>query len=299
MHVTIAARPDPAGAGDRMARHDRTGASPVVSLRDARFGYAGRMVVTGVTLDLPVGQILAVLGANGSGKSTLVKGLLGLSDQQHGDVRVFGVPIARLRDRYRIGYVPQRHVFGAGDRATVAEIVAVGRLPHLAWHGRMKAVDRAAVTVALDVVGLSGRAMTPASTLSGGQQRRVLIARALASAPELLIMDEPTAGVDDTNRRILADVMGRLAADGRTLVVVTHELTAIERVVDRAVVLASGRVVFDGSPDGLAAAGFHDESGHHHSAIAQEGQPPILAPAAGPLAAAEEGEPQGAQWGFG
>lgn len=251
---------------------------PVVSMRAAAFGYGDRTVITGLDLDIPPGQILAVLGANGSGKSTLVKGLLRLSDQQHGTVTVFGEPLHRLTARHRLGYVPQRHSVASHDRATVQEVVAAGRLPYLPWHGRLRALDRRVVQEALAFVGLSGAAGAAISDLSGGQQRRVLIARALAAEPELLIMDEPTAGVDETNRAVLAEVMAALAGLGRTLIVVTHELSAIRHVVHRAIVLASGRVVTDAGPDALEGAMEHDD-GHHHL----ETDRPLLPGVVGPL----------------
>ncbi len=246
--------------------------------REASFGYGAKTVVDQLSLQVNRGEIVALLGANGSGKSTLVKGLVGLSDQQGGQVEVFGHPLEQLRHRRMrrsggphlprgngplIGYVPQRHTVAAHDRATVHEVVSVGRLPHLGWHARLGAADRTIVAEALDFVALGASAASTMSDLSGGQQRRVLIARALASQPDLFIMDEPTAGVDETNQRLLADVMGELARLGRTLLVVTHELRAIEHVVTRAVVMASGRIVFDGPPAELSATMAPGEHHHH------------------------------------
>lgn len=276
------ARPAPGSPTTRSVRAGTHGSSQetvggiAVSWRDAAFGYADRGVVSGVTLDVPAGQILAVLGANGSGKSTLVKGLVGLSDLQGGQVEVFGRPLAASREPGLVGYVPQRHTVIAHDRSTVREIVSVGRLPYLPWHGRLTRKDRQAVTEALDFVGLADEADSPVAALSGGQQRRVLIARALVSQPRLLIMDEPTAGVDETSQAGLVAVMGQLAGQGRTLIVVTHELTAIRAVVHRAVVLSSGRVVFDGAPDDLPPSASHDDHHLHRD-------DPRLPGSAGPL----------------
>ncbi|HEY5187381.1 MAG TPA: ATP-binding cassette domain-containing protein, partial [Actinomycetes bacterium] len=133
-------------------------------------------MVSGVTLDIRAGEVVAVLGPNGSGKSTLVKGMLGLNSHLAGDVSLFGTPIARFREHARLGYVPQRHTLSTSVRATVTEIVAIGRLPHQGWLGRPNHQDRRIIAESLAVVGLDDRAQVDVSTLSGGQQRRVLIA---------------------------------------------------------------------------------------------------------------------------
>lgn len=225
---------------------------PVIELRHVSFGYADRAVVRSIDLDVRPGEVVALLGPNGSGKSTLVRGLLGLTDQLGGEATVLGQPLRDLSERYRIGYVPQRHTLSGSVRATVEEVVAVGRLPHQGWFVRRTPQDRRAITEALELVGLAERAGDDVSTLSGGQQRRVLIARALAAEPDLLIMDEPTAGVDEASQRVLAEVLRRLTASGRTLLIVTHEVAALRDVVTRIVELTAGRVSFDGTPERYA-----------------------------------------------
>ncbi|MGN6636641.1 MAG: metal ABC transporter ATP-binding protein, partial [Oryzihumus sp.] len=194
----------------------QTRPTPVISLRDAAFGYADRAVLAGATLDVQQGEVLALLGPNGSGKSTFVRGLLGLNDHLGGQVELFGTPLQDFREHARLGYVPQRHTLSASVRATASEIVAIGRLPHLRWWGRPTRADRAIIEESLELVGLEDRAEADVSTLSGGQQRRVLIARALAAQPYVLDMDEPTAGVDEANQRVLSEVMDRLAERGTT-----------------------------------------------------------------------------------
>ena len=239
----------------------------VIDLRGAGFGYGDRPVLTDANLSVRRGEIVAVLGPNGSGKSTLMKGILGLNDRVAGQVTLFGVPSDDVRDRARLGYVPQRHTLSASVRATAEEIVSTGRLPRIGWLGRLRANDRQIVARSLDVVGLADRAATEVSTLSGGQQRRVLIARALAAQPDVLIMDEPTAGVDAANQHVLADVLARLVDRGVTMVVVTHELGALERLITRIVVVDAGRIRFDGAPEQYALARdvvHHDHDSHHH-----------------------------------
>jgi len=141
------------------------------------------------------------------------------------------------------------------------EVVAVGRLARLGVFRRLGRVDRAAVTDAVEAVGLVDRLDDPVASLSGGQQRRVLVARALAAEPELLIMDEPTAGVDAANQEALAAVLTRISAAGTTLVVVTHETAPLAGVLRRAIVVDHGRVASDGPLEQAAA---HEEPGMHH-----------------------------------
>ena len=240
--------------------------APLVRLHGASFGYADRRVVSNADLELHSGEVVALLGPNGSGKSTLVRGILGLTTAQGGDVELFGTPRDRFTEHTRIGYVPQRHSLSASVRATVTEIVEVGRLPHRPWWKPASRADRAIVREAIADVGLSDRAHEEVAALSGGQQRRVLIARALAGRPELLVMDEPTAGVDHANQEALADVLQRLADRGTSMLIVTHELAALEGVVSRIVCLDSGHVDFDGDLAAYAAhvSGHSAGSGHHH-----------------------------------
>ena len=264
------------------SRAPQDGSQAIVSLRSASFGYADRVVVSGVTLDVHAGEVVAILGPNGSGKSTLVKGLLGLNDRLGGQVALFSTPIDRFRDHSRLGYVPQRHTLSASVRATATEIVAIGRLPHQGWLGRPNHEDRRIIAESLSVVGLDDRADVDVSTLSGGQQRRVLIARALAAHPDVLIMDEPTAGVDLASQEVLSQVLARLADRGTTMLIVTHELQAVRGVLTRIVQLDGGQITFDGTPADYAqsqGAATTSHNTHHHD---DEEFPPTF-PASGPL----------------
>jgi len=247
-------------------------------------------VVDGVSLSQGRGEVIALLGPNGSGKTTLVKGLLGLSDHLGGEVSLFGTPLARFHDKPRIGYVPQRHSLSASVRATVREVVEVGRLPRRPWWRPAGPVDATAVDEALDAVGLRDREREDVTALSGGQQRRVLIARALAARPDLLVMDEPTAGVDTANQHILADVLSNLAARGTSMLIVTHELAALHDVVTRIVCMDGGHVDYDGTPhDYLETHRGHEAgTGHHHDApVADVRTPGMAAIVSDPLPARE------------
>jgi zinc transport system ATP-binding protein len=235
--------------------------APALCLSGASIGYDDVPVVQQVDLAVHRGEAVAVLGSNGSGKTTLARGILGLAPVLAGTVEVLGAPVGRLPERGRVGYVPQRHTVSGAVPATVIEVVAVGRLARLGLFRRLGAADRAAVAEAVAAVGLADRLGDPVASLSGGQQRRVLVARALAAEPELLLMDEPTAGVDAASQESLAGVLTRVKAAGTTLVVVTHETGPLTGVLDRAVVVDSGRIRYDGP---LVGAERWSSDGHHH-----------------------------------
>ena len=243
---------------------------PVIALRDVSVGYDDRAAVTGVDLTVYSGDVLALIGPNGSGKSTLVRGILGLASVLAGDVELFGVPAARFRRRHRLGYVPQRHTVGGAIPSTVEEVVGSGRLTHRPWYTRANAADRAAVTEAIESVGLSDRRRSMVATLSGGQQRRVLIARALAGQPEVLVMDEPTAGVDAESQQALVRTLVTLVERGLTLVVVTHEIAPLRPILTRVVAMRGGRIQHDDRIDragaGLVTAEQAAEHGDCHDA---------------------------------
>jgi zinc transport system ATP-binding protein len=234
----------------------------IVTVSHAAVSYGGRAVLQDIDLDVRAGQVVAILGANGSGKSTLIRTILGLVPAEAGEITLFGTPQRRFRQWSRIGYVPQRMGAGSGVPATVGEVVASGRLARRGIFRPSGAADRAAVRSALTDVGLLDRIADPVSTLSGGQQQRTLIARALAGRPDLLVLDEPTAGVDAASQDAFAEALGRFAAGGGTILLVAHELGPIEPLIDKAVVVHHGRIVYEGAvPE---PAGHHAEPGHDH-----------------------------------
>lgn len=218
------------------------------------FSYAHERVVDDVSLTVRRGEFLALAGPNGSGKTTLLKLLLGLLRPQEGRVRLFGVDPARLRERWRIGYVPQRPTLAPDLPATVEEIVATGRLARRPW-GRRSADDRAAVDHALRVVELHGLRDRRVGALSGGQQQRVFIARALACDPQLLVLDEPVAGVDAEAQRLFRDALvHHVHAHDGSVLLISHELGAVAHDLDRVIVMKRS-VRFDGRPSGLVDEG--------------------------------------------
>ncbi|WP_055522943.1 metal ABC transporter ATP-binding protein [Streptomyces graminilatus] len=234
---------------------------PVISLRGVRAELGARPVLRGIDLTVNRGEVVALLGANGSGKSTAIRTVIGQVLVSAGEIELFGVPRRRFTDWRRVGYVPQRTTAAGGVPATITEIVASGRLSR-ARFGVLRKADHEAVRRAIGLVGLADRAKDSVNALSGGQHQRVLIARALACEPELLIMDEPMAGVDLASQEVLARTLREQVAAGTTVLLVLHELGPLEPLIDRAVVLRDGCVTHDGPPP--QAVGQHALPGHDH-----------------------------------
>jgi zinc transport system ATP-binding protein len=250
--------------------------TPVVQISDGAVELGGRPVLRGIDLSVLPGEVLAVLGANGSGKSTLVRSMLGLAPIRRGEVRLFGTPLHDFDDWRRVGFVPQRVSAASGVPATVQEVVSSGRLAHRRPFLPARREDRAAVEAAIAAVGLADRARDGVTTLSGGQQQRVLIARALAGAPDLLVLDEPTAGVDLASQQVFAEALSTLVARGTTIVLVAHELGPLGPLVHRALVMRDGRVAYDGPP--IEVFTDADEHAHHHTVSADDHSPTVAAP---------------------
>ncbi len=233
----------------------------MISIADGSVMLGGRPVLRGVDLDVEAGEVVAVLGGNGAGKSTLVRAMLGLVPLHRGRVELFGTELRQFRDWRRVGYVPQRVTATGGVPASVREVVSAGRLAHRPPLRPSRRSDRDAVTRAIAAVGLTDRRNDGCATLSGGQQQRVLIARALAGEPDLLVLDEPTAGVDLAHQDLFAEILARLVDRGTTIVMVAHEMGPLEPLISRTVVMDDGRVGYDGPP----LESFRDvPAGHAH-----------------------------------
>jgi zinc transport system ATP-binding protein len=226
------------------------------------FGYTrGQLVLEGVDLRVAPGEFVAIAGPNGGGKTTLLRLALGLERPSRGRVELFGERATHFRERSAIGYLAQRTRVGVNAPTTVREVVEAGRAP-LRRLGGLSRADHEAVDEAIELVGLGPQARRPLQELSGGQQQRAFIAKALAAHPRLLVLDEPTTGVDVAAQEAFAQLLEQLHESlSVTILYVSHEFGAVERFVER-LVLVRERIVFDGHPSDLPGQ-WHDPSHVH------------------------------------
>jgi len=251
--------------------------SAVFSLQGVSVAYDGRSVVDGVTLDLAAGQIVGLIGPNGAGKTSLLKACASLVSVS-GRILLKDKPLARWQPRLRartVGYLAQ-------ERAVLwpvaaARLVALGRLPHLGPWDALPEADAAEVTGAMrdtDVLHLAHR---PVTELSGGELTRVLVARLLAGAPNVLLADEPVSGLDPAHALQVLALFRDLARSGRCVVVVLHDLTLAARFCDRLILMDSGAVAADGAPlDVLTAENLARTYGIRADIMTIDGAPVVI-----------------------
>ena len=216
---------------------------PVIEVTGASVTRGGQRVLHDVDLRIDSGELVALLGANGSGKSTLLRAAVGILPLETGSARLFGTPVQRSTSHDRLGYVPQDSTEAGSIPATARETVASGLLGARSWWPNRR---DARVMTALEAVGMADLAGRPITRMSGGQRRRVMIARALVREPELLVLDEPFSGVDLPTQELISELFRELSAVGTSILVVLHETGPLTDDIRRAVVLDHGHVVHDG-----------------------------------------------------
>lgn len=219
-----------------------------IEVEDVTVGYGEVLALEQVTLRLATGRICGLVGMNGSGKSTLFKTITGLVTPENGSVRVHGVAPARARAAGLIGYVPQHEDIDWSFPLSVREVVMTGRYGRLGFTRRPRRADHDAVEEALARVELTDFADRQIGRLSGGQKKRVFVARGLAQEAQVLLLDEPFAGVDKRSEATITTVLRQLAARGATVVISTHDLGALPDLADEAVLLRR-TVLVHGSPE--------------------------------------------------
>lgn len=217
--------------------------NPIIAIEDLNVSYDGKRALSNIFLYFEAGYRYGILGPNGSGKSTLLKAILGLIEDFHGEVKVLGGPVAEARKR--VVYVPQRSEIDFSFPATVRDVVMMGRYPHKRVFSRITPEDHRKVDRALEELGISNLQKRQIGELSGGQQQRTFLARALAQEAEVLLLDEPFVGVDIPTEEKIIEVLRKLSEDGKTLLVVHHDLQAVPDYFDR-VVLLNQRLVAAG-----------------------------------------------------
>ena len=226
----------------------------VLRLSGVTFSYDRHPVLEGIDLEVAAGEFLGLIGPNGSGKSTLVRLALGRLSPDAGSVYLFGEPVEKFRTWHRIGYVSQKsNSFNLGFPATVYEVVASGLTGKLGLFRRIGAKERVLIRDTLERLGLSDIAGANIGLLSGGQQQRTFIARALVSRPDLLILDEPTVGVDAESVKQFYRLLDRLRREEElTILLITHDIDEITAAADR-IALLNRRIRFCGTPQEFTA----------------------------------------------
>lgn len=208
---------------------------PAVEVHDFSVAYRKRPVIWNIDFALPPGRLVGIVGPNGAGKSTLIKGILGLVPAASGWVKIFGEPYQR--QRRRVGYVPQRESVDWDFPTNVFDVVLMGRYGHLGLIKRPTAKDKEIAWKCLERVGMTAFARRQIRQLSGGQQQRVFLARALAQDADVYFMDEPFAGVDAATETAILELLGSLRSQGKTVVVVHHDLQTVARYFDWVILL--------------------------------------------------------------
>lgn len=240
--ATSERRPDRRRPGPMATGNEHPREAPL-SVHDMTVAYHRRPVLWDIDFDAPEGRLIGVIGPNGAGKSTLIKACLDLVPKASGRVHVYGKPYRKRRQF--VGYVPQRETVDWDFPVSALDVVAMGRYGQIGWCRPVSKTHREAAIAALDRVGMAEYAHRQISQLSGGQQQRVFLARALAQEARLYFMDEPFAAVDAATEKAIVRILHDLKANGRTALVVHHDLQTAPEYFDW-VILLNMRIVAAG-----------------------------------------------------
>ncbi len=241
--------------------------TPLISVENVSLRRQGLEVLKEVSFDISAGDFLALIGPNGSGKTTLIRVILGLLQPTEGRVLLMGEKVEQFTQWRRIGYVPQKAAHqDSSFPASVREVVAMGLISLKRFPRLLKAQDEVSIDQALDRVGLAGLKTRRVGELSGGQQQRVFIARAIVNRPDVLFLDEPTAGVDAETQTRFYDMLAELnRKEGLTIVLITHDFGIITKHANRVACL-NQRLFFHGTHQDFCSSPVVQEllHGEHH-----------------------------------
>lgn len=221
--------------------------TPALELHDLTVSYAQKPVLYGIDVQVPQGSITGIIGPNGAGKSTMIRAIMGLTPLNGGWVKIFGESF--LQSRHRVGYVPQREQVDWDFPVNVMDVVLMGRYGRRGWLRRVTKEDHRIAEESLEKVGMLPFRHRQIANLSGGQQQRVFLARALAQQSDLYLMDEPFAGVDATTERAIVTLLQQLQSEGKTILVVHHDLTTAKEYFDHLLLLNMRLVAFGKTED--------------------------------------------------
>ncbi|MFD0802459.1 metal ABC transporter ATP-binding protein [Streptomonospora algeriensis] len=214
--------------------------------------YGDVLALEDVSLSVGPGRICGLLGANGSGKSTLFTTIMGLTGAEAGSVRILGAAPERARRQGLVGYVPQSEQVDWAFPVRVVDVVMMGRYGRMGPTRRPRRADRAAVATALERTGLTDLAHRQIGALSGGQRKRVFVARGIAQGARVFLLDEPFAGVDKGSEATITEVLAAMRDEGHTLLVSTHDLAGVGELCDEAALLQR-RLLAHGPPGEVLA----------------------------------------------
>jgi zinc transport system ATP-binding protein len=243
----------------------------IIEVKNLSFGYDAREILSGIDFTLAQGDFAGIIGPNGSGKSTFLKLLLGLLRPTGGSISLFGVPSHKFRDWPKIGYLAQKNQFHTGFPASVYEVVASSLYSQTGVMHTLSRQQKERVRSALSIVGLLSMERSPISHLSGGQQQRMHLARVLVNNPEILLLDEPSSGMDTASENAMYELLHTLNKEKNiSIVMVTHDITAVTAHAGRMLCMSDGRMtehdVSAGvSDDFLSSLYGHSVHAHVHS----------------------------------